>query len=207
MKQPAVLVIEDHPVQRLVIVRALEMLGYTRVLQAQEGSQALEQLALHGVADIVICDVRTPGMDGTQFLRESSQRNLVKSVILSSDVPSDLTAAILHMASLSGIQVLGDLGKPLNLGRLESLLRRYESDSSTAPGNAQTRPKIRPAPTRFASVWIVASSSPITSPSSTCAHFSPLARRSSRAGFTLSAACSRRAASSKPSRIATNSIA
>ncbi|AIT28188.1 response regulator [Bordetella holmesii 44057] len=138
MKQPAVLVIEDHPVQRLVIVRALEMLGYTRVLQAQEGSQALEQLALHGVADIVICDVRTPGMDGTQFLRESSQRNLVKSVILSSDVPSDLTAAILHMASLSGIQVLGDLGKPLNLGRLESLLRRYESDSSTAPGNAQT---------------------------------------------------------------------
>ncbi|AKQ55623.1 EAL domain-containing response regulator [Bordetella hinzii] len=137
MKQPAVLVIEDHPVQRLVIVRALEMLGYTRILQAPEGYEALEQLKRHGAADIVICDVRTPGMDGTQFLREASQRNLVKSVILSSDVSSDLTAAILHMASLSGIQVLGDLGKPLKLSRLESLLRRYEADAAAAPGHAE----------------------------------------------------------------------
>ncbi|AZY52578.1 EAL domain-containing protein [Bordetella avium] len=146
MKQPAVLVIEDHPVQRLVLVRALEMLGFTRIIQAQEGNHALSQLEEHGVADIVICDVRTPGMDGTQFLREASQRKLVKSVILSSDVSSDLTAAILHMASLSGLQVLGDLGKPLKLSRLESLLRRYESDSAQPAGNKATSAPEPPSP-------------------------------------------------------------
>lgn len=144
MNQPAILVIEDHPVQRLVMVRALEMLGYTRIFQSQEGKQALRQLERHGAVDIVICDVRTPGMDGTQFLRESSQRGLVKSVILSSDVSSDLTAAILHMASLFGLQVLGDLGKPLKLSRLESLLRRYESDAAQPASGHQMQPPEAP---------------------------------------------------------------
>lgn len=145
MKQPAILVIEDHPAQRLVMTRALDVLGYSRIYQAQEGNDALAQLATHGPADIVICDVRTPGMDGTQFLREASRRGQIKSVILSSDVSSDLTAAILHMASLLGIQVLGDLGKPLKLGRLESLLRRYEDDSD--PPASASRPPVFSEPT------------------------------------------------------------
>ncbi len=207
MKQPAVLVIEDHPVQRLVIIRALEMLGYTRILQAPEGQQALQQLEEHGAADIVICDVRTPGMDGTQFLREASQRTLVKSLILSSDVSSDLTAAILHMASLSGIQVLGDLGKPLKLSRLESLLRRYETDSAAAPGNAETPDYAPPSAEEIRRGLDRGEFIPYYQPSSTCAPCSRPAPKCSPAGITPSAACSRLVTSWRRSRTATRSTA
>ncbi|MFJ1299382.1 EAL domain-containing protein [Pseudomonadota bacterium AL_CKDN230030165-1A_HGKHYDSX7] len=144
MNRPAILVLEDHPVQRLVMVRALETLGHSRIIQATEGEQALARLAEHGPVDIVICDIKLPGMDGTAFLRESSKRGLVKSVILSSDVSSDLTAAVLHMASLFGIRVLGDLGKPLKLTRLETLLRRYESDAEQPAGQAPAAPLFTP---------------------------------------------------------------
>ncbi|SPU50917.1 response regulator [Bordetella trematum] len=198
MKQPAILVIEDHPAQRLVMTRALDVLGYSRIYQAQEGNDALAQLATHGPADIVICDVRTPGMDGTQFLREASRRGQIKSVILSSDVSSDLTAAILHMASLLGIQVLGDLGKPLKLGRLESLLRRYEDDSD--PPASASRPPVfsEPSPAKSRSAWSAESSSPITSLSSTSAPCSRPAPKFWRAGRIRSMACCRPPASSRP---------
>lgn len=136
MHLPDILVVEDHPAHRLVVVHALRALGYTRILEAADGNEALRCLDGHGPVGVAICDIRMSGMDGAQFLRVAARRQLLGAVIISSDVSSDLIAAVLDMAALIGLRVLGDLAKPLDAQRLKALLDRHEAERQRARANA-----------------------------------------------------------------------
>lgn len=61
-----ILVVEDDPIQRRQIARALVSSGYTVALAAT-GEEAVHVLAEANVA-IVLTDRRMPGMDGLQLL-------------------------------------------------------------------------------------------------------------------------------------------
>ncbi len=62
------LVVDDSPVNRLVLVKRLEGLGL-EVLQAENGMQALELLgAKPGMIDVVLLDVIMPELDGYETL-------------------------------------------------------------------------------------------------------------------------------------------
>lgn len=61
------LVVDDEPLNRKLLHDRLEPEGY-RVLQAETGPQALELLAREPV-DLVLLDVRMPGMDGLEVCR------------------------------------------------------------------------------------------------------------------------------------------
>lgn len=63
-----VLVIDDEDNMRWVLERALGKAGY-EVLTASRGSQGLELFSLHPV-DLVLVDLKMPGMDGLAVLRE-----------------------------------------------------------------------------------------------------------------------------------------
>ncbi|MFJ0815134.1 response regulator, partial [Bordetella bronchiseptica] len=147
MNLPDILVVEDHPAHRLVVVHALRALGYTRILEAADGNEALRRLDEHGQVGIAICDIKMSGMDGAQFLRVAARRQLLGAVIISSDVSSDLIAAVLDMAALIGLRVLGDLAKPLDAQRLKALLDRHEAERQRARANAApTASRQPPAP-------------------------------------------------------------
>ncbi len=64
---PVVLVVDDSQTLRHILSMTLEEAGY-RVLQAQHGSEALEQLQNHQDVELVICDVEMPQMNGFDFL-------------------------------------------------------------------------------------------------------------------------------------------
>lgn len=135
MKDISILVLEDEPFQRLVAVTALRELGLGRIHEAAEGTEALELLATRGGVDIVLCDLRMAGMDGLSFLRHASQKGMVRSVILSSEVAPDLRQAASTMARCLGLRVLGDLGKPFDMARAASLIERHLSPATEArPG-------------------------------------------------------------------------
>lgn len=127
MSELKVLVLEDHPFQKALAVIALLKAGVTRVIEASEGQEALKKLKVSGRVDIVICDLRMPGMDGLAFLREACKSDLVGSVILSSDVDASLRQGVISMIDYLGLPFIGDLGKPFNLERLRLLLNRYDS--------------------------------------------------------------------------------
>lgn len=63
-----ILVIEDDRVQRFAAVRALQTAGHD-VLEAADGAEGLE-VARQQEPDLIVCDVRMPGMTGYEVVRD-----------------------------------------------------------------------------------------------------------------------------------------
>ena len=120
-----VLVLEDHPFQRSVAVNMLRGLGCREVFEASDGAQALALLDLIGTVDVALCDLQMEGMDGLEFLQRVGASGQVKSVIISSSLSVDLRRAVHQMVALLGLELLGDVGKPLHRQVLADLLASF----------------------------------------------------------------------------------
>jgi EAL domain-containing protein (putative c-di-GMP-specific phosphodiesterase class I)/AmiR/NasT family two-component response regulator len=121
------LVVEDQAVQRQVAVGMLRSIGVGAVLEAPDGAQALDRISAEGeLPDIVMCDLRMPGMDGIEFIRRLSEAPTSPSLILASALDKPLLRSVEHMARAQGVAVLGAVRKPLSRERLEQLISRFE---------------------------------------------------------------------------------
>ncbi|CAJ0681838.1 Sensor histidine kinase RcsC [Ralstonia mannitolilytica] len=67
--QLAVLVVDDHPVQRAAARQLLHTLGVQQILTACDGREALYLLELCHV-DLVLCDIDMPGMNGPELMEQ-----------------------------------------------------------------------------------------------------------------------------------------
>jgi sigma-B regulation protein RsbU (phosphoserine phosphatase) len=72
-KPTPVLVVDDDPISRMVLVKLLTKLSYAPVV-ANNGAQALDQLAQDTALGLVISDWEMPVMDGLAFCRAVRQR-------------------------------------------------------------------------------------------------------------------------------------
>lgn len=63
------LVVDDDPVTRQLVRRALEGIGCRDILQASDGLQAQQLLREHRDIDLVLTDILMPGLDGLDLLR------------------------------------------------------------------------------------------------------------------------------------------
>src|SRR3954470_7201777 len=64
-----VLVVEDDPVVRALMVRTLSANGY-RALEASDGIEALEQLAAEPEIELVVTDIVMPRMNGVELAQQ-----------------------------------------------------------------------------------------------------------------------------------------
>ncbi|MCX6147576.1 MAG: response regulator [Candidatus Kapabacteria bacterium] len=62
------LVVDDSPTMRRIVVNALKGFGYTEVVEAGDGAEAVEQLKEHTV-DFVITDWNMPNMSGLELTK------------------------------------------------------------------------------------------------------------------------------------------
>src|ERR1035438_4797943 len=71
MKKNRVLIVDDSAVMRKIVERSLRMAGVEleNVMEANDGWEALA-LARETRADLVLCDINMPGMDGLEFVRQ-----------------------------------------------------------------------------------------------------------------------------------------
>src|SRR5688572_17492796 len=76
-----VLVIDDEPIVRLALRRALEKRGHT-VIEAEGGKSGI-QLWLNESPDLVFLDVLMPGQSGLQVLREIGKSNEAVVLLMS----------------------------------------------------------------------------------------------------------------------------
>ncbi|CEP68411.1 Signal transduction response regulator, receiver domain [Moorella glycerini] len=74
------MVIDDQPGVRRLICEALKQAGYNLCV-ATEGREALEKIASEA-PDLVILDIKMPGMSGVEFLKELRRRSFVTPVII-----------------------------------------------------------------------------------------------------------------------------
>ena len=72
-EQLTVLVVDDEPVNRLVLENQLRTRGY-RVVEASSGEEALRRVAEEAVPDLVLLDVMMPKMSGYEVCRRLRER-------------------------------------------------------------------------------------------------------------------------------------
>jgi CheY-like chemotaxis protein len=113
----AILVVDDNPAQRETAVEMLRTLG-CKVLDAYNGRDALRLLDLHRDVEVLLADIRMPGMSGEE-LAEAARR-------IRPDLKIVLTSGFVDHAETRGAAFVP---KPY---RLDELARLITNDQTAA---------------------------------------------------------------------------
>ncbi len=109
-----VLVIDRDPMVRLIVRRVLERAGIA-VIAVTDALTALRRLASLRM-DLVICEIGTPGSDGTDTIAEIGRADPQAPILALSDKAREVTAAPQRMVAL--------LSKPFTESELLTAVRR-----------------------------------------------------------------------------------
>lgn len=122
--QGEVLVVEDHPMNRMVIQNMLERLGL-KVQIVHDGQQAVDALEAGLSPDLILMDVEMPVMDGFAATRLIRQRE--RDGVLSQQRIVALTANAFDSDRRDALEVGMDdfLSKPIHLSSLKRVLGRW----------------------------------------------------------------------------------
>ncbi len=112
-----VLIVDDEPAITVSLAKKLRREGY-ECLTANSGQEALELLA-SGPLDIVVSDVRMPGMSGLDLLKAIKSRDADTQVIMMTAY-TDITLAIEALRNKADDYLL----KPFNLAELSHSVAR-----------------------------------------------------------------------------------
>ena len=118
-----VLVVEDNDVNRMIAREVLRSLGL-RVVEAVDGKQALEQLAVHAV-DLVLMDCHMPVMDGyettVEIRRREARLGLPRLPVLA--LTADAFEEDAQRSRQAGMDA--HLAKPYTRDQLRALLQEW----------------------------------------------------------------------------------
>jgi len=116
-KPPTVLVVDDDPAIRELMAFVLQDAGY-EVRTASDGSAALRETTVSRI-DLILLDMRMPGMDGWQFTRQYRRQGSKHAPIIA------VTAAENAASRAAEIGAEGYLAKPFGLDELSLMVHRY----------------------------------------------------------------------------------
>lgn len=117
------LVIDDNEFTRIVVTKALGALGAMGVATAANGAEALAYMeSAESPPDVLLVDLRMPGMSGLELLIRLSEQGYGGAVILISGTDEETLAAARDLAKDRNVNVLGTLAKPVDAQSLADLL-------------------------------------------------------------------------------------
>jgi len=118
MKKGKVLVVDDEPNVRITLKQALDPLGYEIVL-ARDANEA-EELAADPGVELVLLDLKMPGIDGLQVLEYlERERPGLKVIIITAHGTVDSAVSSMKHGALDVIQ------KPFSLEQIRGLVREH----------------------------------------------------------------------------------
>ncbi|MBK1640847.1 response regulator receiver protein [Chromatium okenii] len=118
------LIIDDDPIVRRQTSLLLTALGISEVLTVTNGEAALltiERAGSTGI-DLLITDLKMPGMDGIEFLRCLAHAGYPGDLIIASGVDAQLLHTVADLARSKGLHLRGAVRKPLTREVLTELL-------------------------------------------------------------------------------------
>ncbi len=114
-----ILVIDDHALQRSLLVRMLASLSVNTVLEAANGEDALAMIAADPPRfDLVITDLDMPGTDGMELARGIAALPSPPPVALVSAPGSQILASVGTLSRSSSRALLSILPKPVSIERM-----------------------------------------------------------------------------------------
>ena len=118
-----VMVVDDETFMRKFVTTTLEAIGVGHVITAENGADALTQLAgTDGAVDLVICDIEMPEMTGYEFVRsvryskESRFKDVPILILTGQNTERNMEKARIH-------DISGYLVKPPTVDLLRAQIR------------------------------------------------------------------------------------
>jgi two-component system, chemotaxis family, chemotaxis protein CheY len=119
MKTPIILVVDDAFFMRRLLGDIIKEAGYTEVLFAEDGFQAIDA-ANSMKPDIVTLDISMPGMDGLEVIGKLLSVSPLSKIIMVSAVTGQ---TIMNEAIKNG--AVDFLKKPFDKGEVKEMLKKY----------------------------------------------------------------------------------
>jgi DNA-binding NtrC family response regulator len=126
-KRGRILVVDDDDTIRDLLADVLGQDGFS-VRTASSGERAPEVLATDPGQDVVVTDLRMPGMDGAAFMRRLHEQARSVPIILATGDSDTSTAS--HPAAIAPVAVLR---KPFALRELVQAIDRALAGPATPP--------------------------------------------------------------------------
>lgn len=117
-KNMRILVVDDFPTMRRIVINLLKQLGFSNVVEASDGREALEKVRSDKI-DLVVSDWNMPNMTGIDFLKELRADEKFKSlpfIMVTAEGKKENVIAAVH-AGVSNYVV-----KPFNAATLKEKL-------------------------------------------------------------------------------------
>jgi len=134
-----ILVVDDDEFQRDVIGAQLAGLGWTDVLFASSGTQALGVFADQGSGiGLLISDLSMPDMDGLVLMRHLVEQQFSAPIVLLSGMHDEILTSAATLAEAHGMDILGVLSKPCSAQALAGVLDRLKDHADFGTRKART---------------------------------------------------------------------
>ena len=133
---PRLLLLDDDPFMLGMLQRTLYSLGHGAIETFTSGEAALLRMARSPRnIDVVICDLRMPGMDGIQFLRSAGALGFDGQVVLLSRENTRILHSVRKLVAGLDLEVIGVLTKPAERGDLRTILGNALARGLPAPAS------------------------------------------------------------------------
>jgi EAL domain-containing protein (putative c-di-GMP-specific phosphodiesterase class I) len=134
--RPRVMIVDDDE-YLLGLVREMMNVLPVEPLTACGGAEALAQLETGPPVDLLLCDLRMPGMDGIEFIRHLAMRRFAGALALLSGEDAGILDTARRLAGAHGLRVVGALSKPVTPEAIAGLVARLD----IRPPAAGTQPQ------------------------------------------------------------------
>ena len=115
----SVLVVDDSPIARKMLIRALPADWDVQIAQAGNGVEALAAYRA-GTVDVMFLDLTMPDMDGYQVLETLRKEDLnCLVIVVSADIQEKAQERVLALGAIAFIR------KPVTAGGLSDVLKQY----------------------------------------------------------------------------------
>ncbi|CAK3513355.1 EAL domain-containing response regulator [Vibrio crassostreae] len=130
----SVVIVEDNPLQLVLLERTLQNLGVQKVQSFDNGLEALSWFASHHV-DTLVCDLQMPELDGIDLLISLNEQEFKGNVVILSGMESSVTTTVKAMCNTFSFNVVGQISKlhPRHLSEQLSNLLSLTTQISTQP--------------------------------------------------------------------------
>jgi excisionase family DNA binding protein len=126
MDRPRILIVDDEQTVRDLVAKTLSMADYD-VDTAPDGPSALDRLNTTEY-DLLITDLKMPGMDGLSVIREVRRRSIELPIVIITGYSTEASAI-----EAINLGVSGYLTKPFRLPRVLAVAARALGEPAPAP--------------------------------------------------------------------------